>query len=149
MKRIAMVGVFLFLAACSTTQQQTAQGDLAKLQQMVVNGCMVVQPTLMAVAAIDPVVLAASTANGLACAAASSITVTSVQTILSTGIPAIETAVNASMQIPAQQKPIVMAALGIFQLTLTNALQVFGAPAATAPAPAPVTPASAPVGASS
>lgn len=134
----------LALGACSTAAQQTAQGDLAKLQQIVVNGCMVVQPTLQAVAAVDPAVMAAATANGLACAAASSITPTSVQTIISTGIPAIEQAVNASTLIPANQKPLVSAALGIFQLTLTNALTVFG----QAPATTPTAPASAPAAAS-
>lgn len=137
---LAMLG--LTLAGCSTVQQATAQGDLAKLQQIVVNGCMVVQPTLEAVAAVDPAVMAASMANGLACTAASSITPTSVQTILSTGIPAIEQAVNASTMIPANQKPLIMAALGIFQLTLQNALTVFGHAA-----PVPV-PASAPTPAS-
>lgn len=149
MKRIAMVGLFLFLAACSTAQQQAATGNLAKLQQIVVNGCMVVQPTLQAVAAVDPVVMAAATANGLACTAASSITPTSVQTIITTGLPAIEAAVTASTLIPSNDKPIIAAALGIFEMTLQNALMVFGQPIA-APAPASsTTPASAPVGASS
>lgn len=148
MKRIMLLAAGLAasalvaLSGCSTAQQSNAQADLAKLQTAVVNGCMVVQPTLVAVAAIDPVVSTAATANGLFCATAGAITVTSVQTLLSTGIPAIEQAVTASTLIPANQKPIVIAALGVFQLTVTNALSVYGqtvvAPAATSPASAPV-----------
>ncbi|CAM2142743.1 Lipoprotein [Pararobbsia alpina] len=126
------------LAACSTTQQQTASQALAKLQTDIVNGCMVVQPTLIAVAAIDPTVQVAATANGLVCTAAASITPTSVQTLLSTGIPAIEQAVTQSTLIPANQKPLVTAALGVFQLTATNALAIYGqAAASTAAASGP------------
>jgi hypothetical protein len=129
----------LALGACSTVQQASASADLAKLQTAVTNGCMVVQPTLMAVAAVDPVVSTAATANGLFCATAGAVTVTSVQTLVSTGIPAIEQAVTASTLIPANQKPLVMAALGVFQLTVTNALAVYGqASAAPAAASAPV-----------
>jgi hypothetical protein len=136
MKKLLIVGALVSaLAACSTAQQQTAQGDLAKLQTTVVNGCMVVQPVLVSIAALDPTVGAASVANGLFCAAASSITVTSVQSAISTGIPAISTAVDASTLIPADKKPIVAGALGVFQLLLTNALAVYGAPVSTASAP--------------
>ncbi|WGS53602.1 hypothetical protein LFL96_21325 [Paraburkholderia sp. D15] len=131
--------VALALAACSTTQQATASADLAKLQTVVTNGCLVVQPTLVAVAAIDPAVSTVATANGLFCAASSAITVTSMQSLVSTGIPAIEQAVTASTLIPADQKPLVMAGLGVFQLTVVNALAVYGAPPpAAAPASAPV-----------
>ncbi|CAB3783384.1 hypothetical protein LMG28688_01636 [Paraburkholderia caffeinitolerans] len=137
----------IFFAACSTSQQQSAADALAKLQTAVVNGCMVVQPTLQSVAALDPTIAVAATANGLFCAAAASVTVTSVQSLIATGIPAMEKAVNASMLIPANQKPIAMAALGVFQLTVTNALAIYGqatvigtpassVPAASAPAPA-------------
>ena len=128
----------LALGACSTAQQATASADLAKLQTTVVNGCMVVQPTLMAVAAVDPTVATAATANGLFCATAGAITVTSVQTLVSSGIPAIEKAVTDSTLIPANQKPLVVAALGLFQMTVSNALAVYGnastATAASAPA---------------
>jgi len=126
----------IVLAACSSAQLQTAQGDLAKLQTQVTDGCMVVQPVLMSVAALDPTFAAAATANGLFCSAASSVTVTSVQTAISTGIPAITTALNASTLIPANQKPVISGALGAFQLLLTNALQVYGAAAAATPASA-------------
>ncbi|WCM21340.1 hypothetical protein NDK50_07805 [Paraburkholderia bryophila] len=125
------------LGACSTAQQTSASADLAKLQAIVTNGCLVVQPTLMAVAAVDPVVSTAATANGLFCATAGAITVTSVQTLVSTGIPAIEQAVAASTLIPANQKPLVMAALGVFQLTVVNALAVYGQASAATPASAP------------
>jgi hypothetical protein len=137
----------LALGACSTAQQATASADLAKLQTVVVNGCMVVEPTLTAVAVVDPVVGTAATANGLFCATAGAITVTSVQTLVSSGIPAIEKAVTASTLIPAEQKPLVMAALGLFQMTVSNALAVYGNASAATPASA-VPAASAPVAAS-
>lgn len=141
MKRMLLlaagIALSVFLGACSTAQQATASQDLAKLQTTIVNGCMVVQPALVAVAAIDPAVQVAATANGLVCTAASSITVTSAQSLVSTGIPAIEQAVQASTLIPANQKPLVLAAIGVFQLTVTNALAVYGQAAVTAPASAP------------
>lgn len=123
--------VALALGACSTAQQAAATGDLAKLQTTIVNGCMVVQPTLSAVAAIDPTVAAVAAANGLFCTAAGSITVTSVQSLVSTGIPTMEQAITASTVIQANQKPIIIAAIGVFQLTVMNALSVYGAPAPT------------------
>ena len=143
MKRIMLLAAgfaasaLVALAGCSTAQQSNAQADLAKLQTTVVNGCMVVQPTLVAVAAIDPVVSTAATANGLFCATAGAVTVTSVQTLISTGIPAIEQAVTASTLIPANQKPLIIAALGVFQLTAANALAVYGVPAASSAGAAP------------
>lgn len=143
----ALVASVFLAVGCSTTQQANTSADLAKLQTTVVNGCMVVQPTLMAVAAIDPVVSTAATANGLFCATAGAVSVTSVQVLVSTGIPAIEQAVTASTLIPANQKPIVIAALGVFQLTVSNALAVYGQPVSTAAASAPVA-ASAPIAAS-
>lgn len=137
MKRMLLaagIAASMALAACSTAQQATATADLAKLQTTVVNGCMVVQPTLESVAALDPAIAAAATANGLFCSTAGAITVNSVQTLLATGVPAIEKAINASNQIPANEKPIFIAAIGIFELTLQNAMTVYGQPAATAPA---------------
>jgi len=155
---LAGVVALAFSAGCSTTQQATATADLGKLQTTIVNGCMVVQPALTATAALDPQVAAAATANGLFCATAGAITVTSAQSLVSTGIPALEQAVMASTLIPADQKPLVAAALGVFQLTVTNALAVYGNPsvtaasAASAPAaassPVPASAASAPVAAS-
>lgn len=148
MKKMLLIAAGLVLSAlsaCSTTQQATAQQDLAKLQTAVVNGCMVVQPTLMSVAALDPKVAAAATANGLFCTAASSVSATSVQSFLATGAPAIEQAVNASTFIPADEKPIIVAALGVFQMTLTNALAIYQQAQPTASVPAA---ASAPIAAS-
>jgi hypothetical protein len=114
------------LAACTTAQLNTAQGNIAKLQTTVANGCMVVQPVLVSVAGLDPSWAAAATANGLFCAAASSITVASVQSTISTGIPAISNALNASTQIPADKKPLIAGAIGAFGLLLTQALEVYG-----------------------
>jgi hypothetical protein len=135
MKRMLLIAAGFALAAlfgCSTAQQQVAAGDLAKLQTTVVNGCAVVQPTLQSIAAIDPAVTAAATANGLFCSTAGAVTVASVQTLLATGVPAIEKAINESSQIPANEKPIFIAAIGIFELTLQNAMTVYGQSAATA-----------------
>lgn len=142
MKRILLcIAAFAVIAGCSTAQQATATADLQKLQTTVVNGCMVVQPTLMSVAAIDPQVAAAATANGLFCSTAGAVTITSVQTMLTTGIPAIEKAIEASTFIPADQKPLFIAAIGVFELTIQNALTVYGqvVPAADASAPAAAT----------
>lgn len=137
MKRLLLAAAFVTaLAACSSAQQQTAAGDLAKLQTTVVNGCTVMQPTLESIAALDPAVAAAATANGLFCATASAITVTSVQTLLTTGIPAIDQAINASTLIPANQKPLFVAAIGVFELTVQNAMSVYGQ-SSTAPASTP------------
>ena len=138
MKRMLLLAAGLALSTlfgCSTAQQQVAAGDLAKLQTTVVNGCSVVQPTLQSIAALDPAVAAAATANGLFCSTAGAITVSSVQTLLATGVPAIEKAINASTQIPANEKPIFIAAIGIFSLTLQNAMTVYGTPAVTASTP--------------
>jgi hypothetical protein len=133
-----LVASMLF-AGCSTTQQADASAKLAQLQQVVANGCMIVQPSLIAAAAIDPAISAAATANGLFCATAGAINVASIQTLVSTGIPAIEKAVTDSALIPAEQKPLIVAALGVFQLTVANALMVYqNAAAASAPASAPV-----------
>ncbi|PYE21322.1 hypothetical protein C7410_115165 [Paraburkholderia silvatlantica] len=126
MKRTLLIAAFAALAGCSTAQQANITNNAAKLQQIVQNGCMVVQPTLTAVAALDPAVAAAATANGVFCSTTGAITVTSVQTLLSTGVPALEKAIEASPQIPADQKPIFIAAMGIFQLTLQNAMTVYG-----------------------
>jgi len=142
MKRLivlaSVVAACASIGACSTAQQATATADLAKLQATVVNGCMVVQPTLVSVAALDPTVSAVATAKGLFCAVAGSITVTSIQSLVSTGIPAIEKAVTDSTLVPSNQKPLVIAALGLFQMTVSNALEVYGNAAAAAPASAPV-----------
>lgn len=135
----------VFVAGCSTTQQQTASADLAKLQTTINNGCLVVQPALVATAALDPAVAAAATANGLFCATAGAITVTSAQSLIASGIPAIEQAITASTLVPDDQKPLIVAALGVFQLTVTNALAVYGNAAVTA---APASAASAPAAAS-
>jgi hypothetical protein len=140
--------VALALGACSTTQQADASAKLAQLQQVVANGCMVVQPSLIAAAAIDPTISVAATANGLFCATAGAINVASTQTLVSTGIPAIEKAVTDSALIPAEQKPLIVAALGVFQLTVANALMVYDNAQAAAPASAPAVapdPASGPV----
>lgn len=127
MKKLALIIViFSILAGCSTAQQTSASAAMARLQMDVKNGCMVVQPTLQAVAAIDPTVQAAAVANGLFCATAGAVDVASVQTMVTTGIPAIEKAVTDSSVVPSQQKPLVIAALGVFQLTLTNAFAIYG-----------------------
>ena len=128
MKKLALlIAVFsMALFGCTTAQEQSAVSALAKLQTQVQNGCMVVQPTLMAVAALDPVVATAATANGLFCATAGAITVTSVQSLIGTGIPAIQKAINASTFIPANEKPIYAAVVGIFQVTVTNAFAAYG-----------------------
>jgi len=152
MKRFAQLAALLIavcLGACSTAQQQTATQLLTKLQADVVAGCQVIQPTLQSVAALDPSITAVATANGLFCTTASSVTVTSVQSLLATGIPAVDAAINASTLIPAANKPLLIAAIGIGKLTIQNALAAFNQASATTSAPVPASaPAAAPVGAS-
>jgi hypothetical protein len=137
----------------ATTPAATAAAILANLKTVVVNGCSVVQPTLQSISTIDGSVTAAATANGLFCTAASSITVTSAQTLLDTGIPAVISAVNASTFIDPAQKPIIVAALSLFGLTVKNAIAAYNTAIASmvsttaAPASAPGA-ASAPVAAS-
>lgn len=143
--------------ATSTSIADKAAAILANLQTVVVNGCSVVQPTLQSISGVDASVSAAATANGLFCTAASSITVTSAQTLLDTGIPAVISAVNASTYIAAAQKPIIVAALSLFELTVKNAITaynnsigaVLGTTAAAGAAAASDSAASAPVAASS
>jgi hypothetical protein len=135
----AGVAASIALSGCSTTQQADASAKLAQLQTVIANGCAVIEPSLIAAAAIDPAISAAATANGLFCATAGAINVASIQTLVSTGIPAIEKAVTDSTLIPAEQKPLIIAAMGVFQLTVANALMVYqNAAAASAPASAPV-----------
>jgi hypothetical protein len=131
---LSIVVFSMALFGCSTAQQTSAVNALAKLQTEVQSGCAVVQPTLVAVAALDPVVATAATANGLFCASAGAITITSVQSLIGTGIPSIQQAVTASTFIPANQKPLIAAALGIFQLTITNAFAAYGNALPAAPA---------------
>lgn len=77
MKRFAMVGLFLALAACSSTQQANVNDTLANLNktnllalQAINNGCKIVQPTLMAAGAATPEVAAAAGVNAVVCATA-------------------------------------------------------------------------------
>jgi hypothetical protein len=123
---LAIVVFSMSLFGCTTAEQASAVDALAKLQTAVANGCMVIQPTLTAAAALDPVLATSATANGLFCTAASGVSVASVQSLIGTGIPQIEQAVMASTLVPDDKKPLIVAALGIFQLTVTNAFAVYG-----------------------
>ncbi|WP_070108610.1 hypothetical protein [Burkholderia plantarii] len=135
---LAATAAVLSLAACAGAGQATTPSSttttpstiLAKLQAAIVVGCSVVQPTLESVAALDAAVSAAATANGLFCTAAASITVTSAQSLVDTGVPAVIAAVNASAYIPAAQKPVIVAALGLFGLTVKNAIAAFNSASA-------------------
>lgn len=109
----------------ATTSAAKAAAILTNLKTVVVSGCSVVQPTLESISAIDPSVTVAATANGLFCTTASAITVTSAQTLLDTGIPAVIDAVTASTYIDAKQKPIIVAALSLFALTVKNAITAY------------------------
>ena len=136
----------LLLGACSTAQQQTAQQDAAKVQQIIANGCMIVQPTLASVQLIDPALAPFVVANGAFCAAANAVNVTSISTMVGTSIPQAEALVNASVLIPADKKPIIIGAMTAFQVALSSALVVLNqAPIATLPASG----AAVPLGASS
>ena len=135
MKRLLVcVAAFLALGACTTAQQQTAQADAAKVQQIIANGCLIVQPTLTSVQVLDPALAPFVVANGAFCAAVSAVNVASLSTMIGTGIPQAEALVNASVLIPADQKPIIIGALTAFQVALSSAMIVFNQaqPAATA-----------------
>ncbi|MBU9153096.1 hypothetical protein KTD28_00570 [Burkholderia gladioli] len=152
---LAAAAAVLSLAACAGAGTGTTPGSttttpstlLAKLKTAIVDGCSVVQPTLESVAALDPAVSAVADANGLFCTAASSITITSAQSLVDTGVPAVIAAVNASAYIQAAQKPVIVAAIGLFGLTVKNAIAAFNSASAAAVATSAST-ASAPAAAS-
>lgn len=127
------------LAACSTAQQQTAQQQLAKAQQLMVEGCTIVQPTLISVQTMDPAMAPFVLANGAFCAAQNTINVASIQGMVSTSIPAAINLVSSSTLIPPAQKPAIVGGLTAFQIALSGAMIVIEQ---NMPAPAP---ASAPV----
>ncbi|MGS1071736.1 hypothetical protein [Burkholderia glumae] len=133
---LAAAVAVLSLVACAgqgaTSTAPAPSSILVKLQSAIVDGCSVVQPTLESVAALDPAVSAAATANGLFCTAASAITVTSAQSLVDTGVPAVVAAVNASTYIPAAQKPVIVAAISLFGLTVKNAIVAFNSASAAA-----------------
>ncbi|WP_186223607.1 hypothetical protein [Burkholderia gladioli] len=154
---LAAAAAMLSLAACagagtgttpgSTTTTPSASTLLAKLKTAIVDGCSVVQPTLESVAALDAAVSAAANANGLFCTAASSITITSAQSLVDTGVPAVIAAVNASTYIQAAQKPVIVVAISLFGLTVKNAIAAFNSGSAAVVATSAST-ASAPAAAS-
>lgn len=115
----------LLLGACSTAQQQTAQQDAAKAQQIVANGCLIVQPTLTSVQLIDPAIAPFVVANGAFCAAVSAVNVASLSAMVNTSIPQAESLVQSSTLIPAAQKPTIIGALTAFQVALSSAMIVF------------------------
>lgn len=127
----------LLLGACSTAQQQTAQADAAKAQQVIANGCLIVQPTLMSVQTLDPALAPFAVANGAFCAAVSAVNVASIQTMVQTSIPQAMQLVQSSTLVPGEQKPIIVGALTAFQVALSSAMIVLNqAPAVATPASA-------------
>ena len=113
MKRILMIGLMtmLALAGCSTAQQQTAQQNAAKVQQIVADGCLILQPTLNIVQGFDPVIVPFVVANGAFCAAVSTVNVASIQTMVGTSIPQAIQLVQNSALIPADKKPVIVGAM--------------------------------------
>lgn len=127
MKKLACsIAIFSIFAGCTTAEQASTADAATKLKAQVVNACMVVDPTLQAVAAMDPAVKSAADTTSLVCSASATVDPASVQSLVNTAIPAIEQAVTASALVPADKKPLVVAALGVFQLTLSNAFSVYG-----------------------
>jgi hypothetical protein len=142
-----LVAALAALAGCSTAQQATAQQVLAKLQTDVQGGCQVFQATEPSVAifiAADPTANAVITGVNLACTANAAINVASVNTLVSTGIPAAITAVNNSTVIPAAQKPVIIGALTALNVALSTALVVYNQNQAAVVPTAPTAPAAAP-----
>ena len=139
MRKLLAVLCIAALAACSTGQQQTAQQQLAKAQQLIVEGCTIVQPTLVSVQTMDPAIAPFVLANGAFCAAQSAINVASIQAMVSTSIPAAINLVSSRTLIPAPQKPAVIGGLTAFQIALSGAMIVIEQ---NMPAPTPATPAS-------
>lgn len=122
-KFLVLTGLAL-LAACSTAQQQNAQQQLVKAQQLIVQGCTIVQPTLVSVQTMDPAIAPFVLANGAFCAAQNAINVASIQTMVSTSIPAAIALVNSSTLIPSAQKTPVIGGLTAFQIALSGAMIV-------------------------
>lgn len=118
----------IVLGACSSAQQQTAQQVAAKLQADVTGACTVftaTEPGLQVFLAADPTVNTVVTGVNLFCAANASINVASLNTLVSTSIPAAIAAVNASTVIPAAQKPVIVGVLTALNLALSTALVVY------------------------
>jgi hypothetical protein len=125
MKKVLLViAAVAALAGCSTAQQQTAQQQLAKAQQLIVEGCTIVQPTLASVQLMDPAIAPFVVANGAFCAAQNTINVASIQTMVSTSIPAAINLISTSTLIPADQKPAVIGGMTAFQIALSGAMIV-------------------------
>lgn len=136
-------------ASTLATLQATAAQKLAALQSAANSACNVIQPTLQSVALLDPAVNAAATANGLFCGAVAALDVSTIQSIIKTGIPAVDSAINSSTVIKATDKPVIIAAIGIFVTTVQNALTAYQtAQAAAATAASEPAAASAPAAAS-
>lgn len=140
----AGIALSIAFAGCTTAEQANAQQVLAKLNTDVAGACTVFQaaePGVAVFIAADQTVNAVVTGVNLACVANASINVASVNTLVSTSIPAAINAVNASAVIPANQKPTIIAALTSLNIALSTALVVYNQsqPAAvptSAPAPA-------------
>ncbi|MEM5400872.1 hypothetical protein [Paraburkholderia unamae] len=109
----------------ATAQQTAVLTTLAKFQSQAVAACNVIQPILTAAGLIDPSIHLAATANGLLCTALASTDLETVKTMSDTGIPAVESAVNASTLLPADKKDDLILALGAFQGSLNAATQTY------------------------
>lgn len=144
---LALFAGLCFLGACSTAQQVSATQAAAKAQKILADGCLIVQPTLMSVQAIDPAIAPFVVANGAFCAGVGTVSVASIQSMVSTAIPAAEQLITSSTLIPEGNKPVIIGALTAFQVALSSAMLVLDQ---TAPAPVavPTTPAATPGGAS-
>lgn len=140
MKLIAFValglGLAFFLGACSTAQQATATQDAAKVQNLLKQGCAVVQPTLASVALIEPQLAPFQTANTAFCAAAATIDVTTVNNMINTLIPQAEKIITTSTLLDKNQQTLAIGAFAAFQVFLAQLQMVLPQPTAEAPAPA-------------
>jgi hypothetical protein len=137
MKKLFLAALVVALAACTTVQQQTASGALAKAKTQIANACLVVQPTLVnlqagliaAPAAQQELIATVVLDNAAFCAAASNVSAASAQSIVNTTIPELIKAL-ALLPIPDADKLTIQIALGAASVALSNFLVVYGQPVA-------------------
>ncbi len=92
MRNMLLVGLLAGLTACSVLPSNPVDA-LTALRTQVSKACLVVQPTLVSLVALDPNLATVAQVSNAVCLAAPTLDTTSVQALLDSGIPAIEQAV--------------------------------------------------------
>lgn len=126
----ALMGCVLLFGIVGCTSQQQAQLAVlaANAKAKAANACMVIQPTLVDLAAAQPTNTTLATFrddNAKLCAAVTSLDATSVQSLVNTSIPQLITLTNL-LPIDPAQKSAIQLALTAASIALSNWLTVYG-----------------------